>query len=418
MTKKGSIFILRDVWRIGFFMNKIVLLLVGFLFIASGVLTGVYILVNRTEEKSTLFPFEEKLKLAEELLNQSGKKSAAKSLLIYSEILSKNPPENLKFRTSFGHANALQRNKDKLRALEIYKELNQYGSISKDEKEKLSYSLGSLLLQLGQEEEGKAHLDFVLQNSKNNQLRSKTFQSIADQFMNKFLYEPASKNYLLAIQEYPNNILARLGWMRALKKLGKGFDVFEDYSDSEKISIPSISASKEKKSTPNVSFEKAKTYFNKKEYTKAIKAFTKISKSSSDLNIKEKSLYYLAESNFRMGSFDKAILNAEKVLVNEPATLDARAHYLKGLSYYGMKKYDKATASFNTVVDKFEPSTLTENAKAYSIESLKLLKDEVNGRAKDAKETPSVEPKKTTEGIKDAKPELAPEEDFEEDTKP
>ena len=418
MTRKESIFILRDVWSKGKFMNKIVLLLVGFLFIATGVLTGVYILLNRSEEKTTQFPFEEKLKLAEELLNQTGKKSAAKSLLLYSELISKNPPENLKFRTSFGHANALQRNKDKLRALEIFKELNQLNSIRKDEKEKLSYSLGSLLLQLGQEEEGKAHLDFVLQNSKNNQLRSKTFQSIADQFMNKLQFENASKNYLLAIQEYPNNIQARIGWMRALKKLGKGFDVFEDFTDSEKLSTSSISKIKEKKTAPNISFEKAKLYFNKKEYSKAIKAFTKISKSTPDMEIKEKSLYYLAESNFRIGSYDKAISNAEKVLVNEPATLDARAHYLKGLSYYGMKKYDKATASFNTVLDKFEPSPLTENAKAYSIESLKLLKDEVNGRVKDAKDASPSEPKKTTEGIKDVKPELAPEEDFEEDTKP
>lgn len=93
-------------------MSRLILVLVGFLFVAAGVLTGVYVMVNHAEEKTVennAYPFEERLKIAEELLNQSSKKSNQKGLLLFTELSSKSIPEKFQFRVRFGHAGALQK---------------------------------------------------------------------------------------------------------------------------------------------------------------------------------------------------------------------------------------------------------------------------------------------------------------------
>ena len=93
-------------------MSRLILILVGFIFVAAGVLTGVYVIVNHAEEKTVennAYPFEERLKIAEELLSQSSKKSSQKALLLFTELTSKTVPDIFRFRVSFGHAGALQK---------------------------------------------------------------------------------------------------------------------------------------------------------------------------------------------------------------------------------------------------------------------------------------------------------------------
>lgn len=353
-------------------MSRLIYVLVGFLFVSGGVLTAVYIMVNKAEEKSVennAYPFEERLKIAEELLSQSSKKSSQKALLLFTELSSKSVPDAYKFRVTFGHAGALQKNKDRLRALDIYKELNQVPNLSKDERENLSYALGNLLLVLNQEEEGKIHLNSVLQTSRDNKLRSRALLSIADFYMRKAKYENASKNYFLAVQEYPNNVQARIGWTRALRKLGKDFasyDIFENYSEeiaSMDKEEPKPALIPEDKSS---GFDRAKTLYNKNQFDKALKAFARLLKVTPAGKQREKILYYMGESNLKLGRYAEAIRFAEEVLVNEPSLLDHYALFTKGMALFSTKKYDRAAAVFNAIVDKYEPSTITERATLFS----------------------------------------------------
>lgn len=373
-------------------MSRLIYVLVGFLFVSGGVLTAVYIMVNKAEEKSVennAYPFEERLKIAEELLSQSSKKSSQKALLLFTELSSKSVPDAYKFRVTFGHAGALQKNKDRLRALDIYKELNQVPNLSKDERENLSYALGNLLLVLNQEEEGKIHLNSVLQTSRDNKLRSRALLSIADFYMRKAKYENASKNYFLAVQEYPNNVQARIGWTRALRKLGKDFasyDIFENYSEeiaSMDKEEPKPALISEDKSS---GFDRAKTLYNKNQFDKALKAFARLLKVTPAGKQREKILYYMGESNLKLGRYAEAIRFAEEVLVNEPSLLDHYALFTKGMALFSTKKYDRAAAVFNAIVDKYEPSTITERARKYSKECIQLLKEEANYPAKEEKQ--------------------------------
>jgi tetratricopeptide (TPR) repeat protein len=378
-------------------MSRLIFVLVGFLFVAGGVLTGVYVMVNRAEEKTVennAYPFEERLKIAEELLSQSSKKSSQKALLLFTELSSKSIPEPLKFRVTFGHAGALQKNKDRLRALDIYKELNQVPNLSKEDRENLSYALGNLLLLLNQEEEGKIHLNSVLQTSRDNKLRSKSLLSIADYYMRKSKFENASKNYFLAVQEYPNNVQARIGWTRALRKLGKDFasyDIFENYSEE----ISSIDKEEPKpvvnSEDKSAGFDRAKTLYNKNQFEKALKAFTRLLKHTPPGKQREKILYYMGESNLKLGRYAQAIHLADEVLVNEPSLLDHYALFTKGMALFSTKKYDRAAAVFNAIVDKYEPNTVTERAKKYSKECIQLLKEEANYPAKEEKKPVEIE---------------------------
>lgn len=229
------------------------------------------------------------------------------------------------------------KNKDRLRALDIYKELNQVPNLSKDERENLSYALGNLLLVLNQEEEGKIHLNSVLQTSRDNKLRSRALLSIADFYMRKAKYENASKNYFLAVQEYPNNVQARIGWTRALRKLGKDFasyDIFENYSE-EIASIdkeePKPAVITEDKSS---GYDRAKTLYNKNQFDKALKAFARLLKVTPAGKQREKILYYMGESNLKLGRYAEAIRFAEEVLVNEPGLLDHYALFTKGMALF------------------------------------------------------------------------------------
>lgn len=356
-------------------MNKLALMIAGFLFVSVGLLTGVYVLVNGNDKKS--YSIQEKINMGEELLKQSNRKSTEKALSIFSELSSKNIDSEYKFRVKFGLAHALEKNKDRLLALEIYKELNQYEGLSKEQREKLGYALGNLLLNLNQEEEGKIHLDFVLKTSEDRKIRSKALSAIADYYMRKKEFEKARKNYILAVQEYPSNVHARIGWGKALRELGKDFasyDIFDDYlEDTAYIDKDEPKVATEYKASV---FEKAKTYYNKRKFEKALQHFKKALAVSESAIQTERSLYYIAECYYSLGKFKESLNYIEQVLTNENTSLDQAALYRRGIIAFRSGKYDKAAAVFQDVVEKYPSSSFTTKANSWRKESLELMNEE------------------------------------------
>lgn len=176
MIKNVLIFTLKDVWKNGE-LNEQINFCINWIFIYCirridrSLLDGQPCRGKTTENNA--YPFEEKLKIAEELLSQSSKKVLRKHFyysLNFLQKLFQNPLNSGQLLVMRG----TPKNKDRLRALDIYKELNQLANLSKEERENLSYALGNLLLILNQEEEGKIHLNSAFQTSKDNKLRSKS----------------------------------------------------------------------------------------------------------------------------------------------------------------------------------------------------------------------------------------------------
>lgn len=355
-------------------MNRSIIVLTGFLLISAGLMTAAY----QTLFQKDMYAQEgilEKILEGEEYLQQTGETSKSKAVSIFSELVAKNNPQ-YEFRIRYNLAKALENSGDKYRALEIYQSINRTKDISITEQEKLSLSLGDLLLRMNRENEGRVHLDNVLRTSTDRKIRSKVFKSLADYNYNLSQWEIARKNYILAIQEDGNYTEARIGLGRVLKKQGKdyaAFDLFDGYlEESSKMDGTDPNVAKEYKTGV---YEKAKTYFVNKSYYKAIEYFQK----SIELGQNEEgSLYYIASSYDALGKYTEAIKTINKLLNNSVYSLDQEALFKKGTIYFKQGKYENAASIFQVVIEKYAKNHITEKSIAWKKESLDQIQEKTN----------------------------------------
>ncbi|MCB1193455.1 MAG: tetratricopeptide repeat protein [Leptospiraceae bacterium] len=376
-------------------VSKNSLIVAGFVFLSAGILMSMYVYSIHQHEQTRNQIFE-KIKEGEALLDQKSEKSAVKALAIFTELASKEIDKSMQFDIKYGLANSLERNKDKVLALDIYKELNQYPNLTKTQREKVSYSIGNILLSMEREEEGKSHLNLVLQMSEDKKLRSKVFISIADYYIKSQEYDEARKNYLLAIQEDPGNTNGRLGWKMALDLLGYSWDPYDIVNDYPKQNIqekkmekhsnvvkkPHLKVALNRKlkryhariTSANV-FGKALSYYRKKQYWSAIKNFQKTLKVTRNKKTRELSNYYIAECYYALGNSNGSLKYSEKVLSNTVPTKDQAALFRKGTIYFKNGNYKSAAAEFQKVISNYPNSNYTEKAKKWKKESLELISE-------------------------------------------
>ncbi|PJZ71261.1 hypothetical protein CH373_01770 [Leptospira perolatii] len=358
-------------------MNRSIILVTGFLFIAAGVLTGVYTAVIQ-ESAGTNQGIIEKIREGEEFLKHSNPKSAEKALDIFSELSAKEVSPDLAFRIKYDLGNALEKSNDRMVALGIYRELNQKDNLSREEKAKVAYSLGNLLLLLNRDEEGKGHLEEVLRISGDRKIRSSALSAIADYYMKKGNYDQSRKNYVLALQEDPENVKARVRWGKSLRKMGKdwsAYDVYEDYVqsdsyfDKDKIAVDSEFRSG--------ILDKARQLYVRKQYYGAIESF----KKALDLGISEKAReqawYYIAESYDAIGKPESALQYLSKVLENSDTTLDQTALFRKGTIYFRGGKYDRAASLFQEAADRNPDTPIGRKAADWKREALDQIEDDL-----------------------------------------
>ncbi|HNN05783.1 MAG TPA: tetratricopeptide repeat protein [Leptospiraceae bacterium] len=366
-------------------MKKTYAVLAGALSLSLGLIIAGYYLYDR---KGVSVPhsgsesiYYEKMKEGEELLKQNSRPSIEKALSIFTELYAKDI-QNSEDRTRirFGLALALEKNKDRFPALDIYRELNQDSSLNKEQKEKLSLHLGRLLLKLSQEEEGKIHLDSVLKTSSDKKLRSESLAAIADFYYKKKDLDQARKNYFSAIQEDSNNLHARLGLTRTLRGLGRDLspgDIYEnfiEYTFPEDKVIPY--EPKDKKETdPKLGdfFKRGKYFFDKKKYQEAVRNFTRALEKTSDSLQKERVLYYISEAYYHLRNYDRSLHFINEVILNPNPSLDQASEYRKGIILYELKKYKESVSAFNSVIEKYPANTITDRAKDYRNEAQKIL---------------------------------------------
>lgn len=351
-------------------MNRTLILIAGLLFILAGITTVYYQTTVKAseEQKGSVL---EKIKEGEEYLKQSTPHSKERAISIFSELASKNTLGEFEFRVKYNQARALEKNDDFYPALDVYKELKKLSSLKTEDKENLSYSLGNLLLKLGNEAEGKTHIESVLQSSSDSKLRSKAFLSLADYYLFKKEYENARKNYVLSLQEDPNNTNSRIGWGRSLKKLGKdwaSFDVFDEYIGTEnQLSGADVKVVNEYKDSV---FNDAKAAFVNKKYARSIDLFQKSLLVNSGPKKEEEALYYISIAYDALGNQKESFSYLNKVLNNGDYSLDQSALHKKGTIYFRQGKYENAASIFQTIIEKYPKNQITEKAIAWKKESL------------------------------------------------
>lgn len=356
-------------------MNRIIVTLAGFLFIVAGLSTAYY-QTNISAKEDQSQAILEKIAEGEEYLKQSNPQSKEKAIAIFSELAGKRGLEKYEFQIKYNQARALEKNSDFYPALDIYKDLKKNPSLKPEEKERLSYSLGNLLLKIGNESEGKAHLESVLQASSDNKLRSKSFLALGDYYYKTGHFETARKNYTLGLQEDPNNTESRIGWGRSLRKLGKdwaSFDVFDEYIETaDQLDGADEKVVGEYKDSV---FKDAKDNYTKKNYVKAIELFQKGINVNPSPKKEEEALYYIALSYDAMGKQIESLTYINKALNNGDYSLDQAALYKKGTIYFRQGKFEKAAGIFQTIVDKYPKNQITDKAIAWKKESLDQFTD-------------------------------------------
>lgn len=355
-------------------MNKSIVILAGFLLISAGLLTAVYQTLFQQDIQSQETILERILE-GEEYLRQSNDLSKEKSISIFSELSAKNHP-SYQFRIRYNLGQALEKNGDKYRALEIYQELNRTPKLTLIEQEQLGVSLGDLLLRLNRENEGRVHHDAVLRTSTDRKIRSKVFKSLGDYYFAQSQWENSRKNYVLAVQEDSTYLDARIGLGRVLKKQGKdyaAFAMFDDYlEESSKMDVTDPNVATEYKSGV---YDQAKQAYSSKQYYKAIEYFQKAIQLDQSPNVVESSLYYIASSYDALGKPTEAIRYLNQVLNNSVYRLDQEALYKKGTIYFRQGKYEQAASVFQVAIEKYPKNHISEQASAWKKEALDQLQD-------------------------------------------
>jgi tetratricopeptide (TPR) repeat protein len=368
-------------------LSKNFFALAGTTLILLGLLIGAYVITRefktltaqQTIHMVTPENIEEKLKEGEILLLQNNKQSTEKALSLFNELAAKNTSNEYNTRIRFGLAVSLYKNKDRLVALEIFKELNQIKDLKREEREKISYHLGSILLQINQEEEGKAHLEDVLRTSDNHKLRSGAFVSLANFYMKRRDFDKARKNYILSVYEDPNNIHARIGWRKSIRSLGRNMDsldLFDDYLEESPVAQYKEQESQENSRNGASHLEKGRYFFDRKDYGKSISHLNKALTYPLDSVSRERAYHYLSESYYATGKNSHALKYAQETIFNPSPNLDPAAYYRRGTIYYKQGKYAEAAAEFETVIDKFPSSVYAQKSKSYKKESLTMIKED------------------------------------------
>lgn len=356
-------------------MNRVLISITGLMFILAGITTVYYqnTVQSKEEKRNSLL---EKIREGEEYIKQTNSHSNEKAISIFSELASKSESSDYDFRIKYNLARALEKNKDFYPALDVYKELKKSKDLKSEEREKLSFSLGNLLLKLGNDPEGKTHIESVLQTSSDPKLRSHAFLALGDFHLTKKEFEDARKNYVLSLQEDPNNTSARIGWGRSLKKLGKdwaSFDVFDEYIGVEsQLAGPDSKVVNEYKDGV---FQEAKSAFTNKQYSRSIDLFNKSLLVNSGAKKEEEALYYISVAYDALGKQKESLTFINRLLTNSDYSLDQAGLYKKGTIYFRQGKYENAASVFQTIIDKYPKNQITEKAMAWKKESLDQFRD-------------------------------------------
>jgi len=419
--------------------NLITILLLGIIFIGSGVILiamdyqkfkenykKLYLNFSRTlspteVNESEPFPYtEEKLKsdlyMAEEYLRQNSYESIRKALDIYNRILSFAKDVKIKQLAKYGLAYSLYRLNDDNRSLLHLKELKAEKIFDPILEEEVDYLLGRILLLRGHDDEGRAILQNLLAKTTSKDLKSRIHATFGDYYQLKKEFKKAKKSYQIALEYNPDNLHAEI--IKENLDKNKELIPFEhDYYNqqlSKKTLQKKEASSKEKESTKkqkdkhkdkeieihkldiSEEIEKIKrevslaiSFYHQNDLLNANNQLINLEKRVNQLlmeNIKEKEkndLYSLLEIiYYRLGEVVEKQKNNElakvyydKVLSNPSPDLDQAALIKKGIISFEQEKYKEAYSLFNRAVEISPNGKYTAKAMEWLRETEKILKN-------------------------------------------
>ena len=110
-------------------------------------------------------------------------------------------------------------------------------------------------------------------------------------------------------------------------------------------------------------YDRALELFHSRDYHSAIEAFESLLATSANNSLSDNAQYWIGESHYALGQYDKAIIDFEKVFTFPKSNKDDDAQYKLGLCY--MKKGDnvKAREEFQRLIDLYPKSEYISRAR-------------------------------------------------------
>jgi tol-pal system protein YbgF len=135
------------------------------------------------------------------------------------------------------------------------------------------------------------------------------------------------------------------------------------YSSSYPSSSYSYNVSSDVSMDYQEKYEQALGLFHARDYRGAIEIFESLLATSAENSLSDNAQYWIGESHYALGQYDKAIIDFEKVFTFTKSNKNDDAQYKLGLCYFKKGEATKAKEEFQRLLDLFPKSEYVSRAK-------------------------------------------------------
>lgn len=238
--------------------------------------------------------------------------------------------------------------------------------------------LAKLKIRKNYSEEGIRQLYSLLEDSTDSQFRSRLYSEIGYSYLTLDEVSRADRAFDLALRENSGNQEAILGKARALKRLGKSTEAFQqyDYFLSHHGSFSQYTRDV-RNAYLKQSYSTALSHFKKGSYWPAIKYFRLVLKKFPESKYTENSYYWIGESYYKLERYSDARSYYSKTLSNGYYHKDQDARIKLGYTYFMQKKYDLAAREFQAYLDSYPNGKHNKIARRWKESSARELTNQL-----------------------------------------
>lgn len=256
----------------------------------------------------------------------------------------------------------------------VYLIKNKERSISSEFRKAILVRLAHINVLKRYSEEAINQLYGLLNTSYNNEFRSRVYSELGHTYLTQGEFQRAKKMFEISLSEYGSNEDAILGQARALKRMGRDAEAYDQYEYFLKyygaVSQYTIDV---KNSYRDQAYDSGLSAFRGGQYNSAISFFERVLRNFPYEKKSENALYWTGECYFAMSQFDKAIGFFNRVLSNGYYHKDQDARIKMGYAYFTSKRFDLAAKEFQIYLNQYSNGKYANIARSWKEMSTKEL---------------------------------------------
>ncbi len=264
--------------------------------------------------------------------------------------------------------------------------------VSKTMADETKARIARLKVMKNQTEEGVDQMLGLLNNSTNNDFRSRVYAELGHSYLTAGEFRKSLKMFDISINENGSNEEAILGKARSYKRLGddnKAYDMYEYFL--KYYGNFSTYSRDVRRSYLSQVYSSGHYSYSRGEFARAVSFFTRLLNYFPGDPKTENALYWIGESYFSNGKYESAIDYFSRTLSNSFTHKDQDARIKKGYSYFMMKKFDLAAREFQIYMDSYPKGKFTATAKKWKDMSTKEIMYRINNKTLDRNNTDETE---------------------------